>query len=134
MKSLGKKNTSTKVIVITVVTLLVTVLLCQVDVRNNFLVSTCLVNKQITTFVNGLWKATTIIMLTDEPLTEFISRALGFPNLASKGTFGLNGSVEATICNKWVRWILALTRKWQYLKHTCLHVPRQCKQNEKKRF
>lgn len=92
--------------------------------------------------MNGLWKATTIIMLTDEPLTEFISGALGFPNLASKGTFGLNGSVEATICNKWVRWILALTRKWQYLKHTCVHVPRQnvwkkyvqCKQNEKKRF
>ena len=39
-------------------------------------------------------------MLADELLTEFISRALGFPNLARRGTLGLEGSVEATICEK----------------------------------
>lgn len=40
------------------------------------------------------------LLLTDRQLTEFISKALGFPNLASKGTLGLEGSVEATICKR----------------------------------
>ena len=41
-----------------------------------------------------------LLLLTDEQLTEFIRGTLGFPNLASKGTLGLEGSVEATICKK----------------------------------
>ena len=40
------------------------------------------------------------LLSAEQQLTEFTSGALGFPNLASKGTLGLEGSVEATICEK----------------------------------